>query len=146
MSEQINFVSVKNAVENCCRHGAECSTCQGKDCLIGFAKIVSEYANCKKALSIPDGIKLVPTRDYKLYDADMVATALASINNECKNCMDNHDDNCVVNIIRSSLEVALFGEHVEFTGNPLIYVMNLSKINPTLGDKVMQEYRALKNG
>lgn len=144
MNEQINVTSIKSAVEQCCRGEGECSSCKGKECLMGFAKLVSDYAGVKKALSIPNGLKMVPSGDFKVYESDEVASALAVINHECKNCMDNHDDNCVINIIRSSLEVALMGEHIQFTGNPLAYMMALSQINGDLGAKVMAAYRTLK--
>ncbi|MDR3562596.1 MAG: hypothetical protein P4N59_14340 [Negativicutes bacterium] len=145
MSDQFNVASIKTAVQNCCRSEMECTSCHGKECLVGFAKIVADYAGVKKTLSIPNGLKMVPAADYKIYEIDQVAVALAVINHECKNCMDSHDDNCVINIVRSSLEVAMFGEHLKFAGNPLMYIMSLSEINPELGGKVMQEYRLLKS-
>lgn len=141
---EVNVSSIKTAVEACCRGDHECGSCQGRQCLVGFAKLVSEYAGSKKVLSIPGGLKMVPTGDFKVYDADDMAIALAVINNECKNCMDNHDDDCIINIIRSTLEVALLGQHVDFSGNPLSYVMELVKINEENGNKVMQAYRSLK--
>ena len=144
MNEQINIESIKEGLESCCKGDTECSTCQGKDCLIGFAKLVAEYAGAKRTLTIPNGLKMVPTTDFKVYDTDAVATGLAIINIECKNCMENHDDNCIVNIVRSSLEVSLFGQHIDFTGNSLAYIMQLSNINGENGNKVMQAYRALK--
>jgi hypothetical protein len=98
----------------------------------------------KKALSIPNGLKLVPTGDFKNYDPEQIAAALATINKECKNCMDSHEDNCIINVTRSSLEVALLGDHVPFSGNPLLYVMSLSEINSEMGAKVMGYYRAIK--
>ena len=144
MSEEINVQSIKKSVSGCCRSTDECESCQGKSCLIGFAKLVVDYAGAKKSLTIPNGIKMVPTGDYKVYDAEQVAAALATINRECKNCMDSHDDNCIINVTRSSLEVALLGEHVPFSGNPLAYIMSLSQINPEIGAKVMGYYRAVK--
>jgi hypothetical protein len=143
--EQINIASIIEAVQDCCRGETECSTCTGKDCLIGFAKLVSEFARSKNTLSIPNGLKMIPTKDYKVYDTDFVATALAVINHECKNCMDNHDDNCIINIIRSTLEVALIGEHIDFSGNPLAYLINISQRNPEMGGKVMEKYKMLKD-
>ncbi len=144
LREEININAIKQAVQLCCQE-KECVTCKGKECLVGFAKLVSEYAGAKKALSIPNGLKMVPTGDFKVYDPDDMAFALATINHECKNCQDSHDNNCVINIIRSSLEVALLGEHSDFTGNPLMYVMNLSQVNPELGEKVLSAYRQLKS-
>ena len=41
--------------------------------------------------------------------------------------------------------MALMGGHIEFTGNPLAYIMNLSQVNSELGEKVMKAYRVLKN-
>ena len=137
--------SIRKAVTECCRGKQECGECKGKSCLVGYAKLASEYADVKKTIHIPNGIKLVPNSDFKIYDSEDIAHALAIINLECKNCMDNHDDNCVVNIARSALEVALFGQHFEFAGNPLMYMMGLSQANKELGDKVMNNYRLLKN-
>lgn len=142
--QDINISSLKEAIGNCCRSEMGCASCDGKQCLIGFAKIVSDYASVKKALTIPNGLKMVPMQDFKVYETDEVAKALSIINLECKNCMDNHDDNCVINIMRSTLEVALMGQHIDFTGSPLSYIMALTRINPELGEKVLQHYNALK--
>ena len=145
MSEETNVARIKTALQDCCRGDVSCDSCSGKQCLIGFSKIVADYAGVKKTLVIPNGIKMVPSGDFKTYEVDDVARALAIINIECKNCMDNHDDNCIVNIVRSSLEVALTGDHLEFTGNPLMYLMSLTRLNQELGGKVMTYYNALKN-
>ena len=145
MAEELNMSYVKEVVESCCRGEAVCEACMGKNCLIGFAKIVSDYATVKKKLVIPNGLTLVPTQDFKVYENDDIACALAAINLECKNCMDNHDDNCVINITRSSLEIALLWQHVEFTGSSLAYIMTLTQISPELGNQVMQQYNTLKN-
>ena len=136
----INVDDIKKAVENCCR---ACTTCQGKNCQVGFAKIMSCYAGLKQRLSIPQGINMVPSGDNKVYNIDRVANALAVINYECRNCMDNHEDNCVVNIARSAMEVTLFGEHVEFCGNSQEYMQKLSQLNAGYGAKVTQSYLAL---
>lgn len=145
LGAEVNITSIKKILDSCC-HGEEtCEVCAGKQCLIGFAKIVSEYAAVKKTLVIPNGIQLVPVQDFKLYETDDVAMALAVINLECKNCMDNHDDNCIVNIIRSSLEVALTGQHIDFAGNPFTYIMSLTRLNAGLGNKVLQYYHSLKD-
>lgn len=143
--ETINIPNIKKTIEKCCRSGSGCESCEGKSCLIGFAKIVCSYADQKKMLAIPGGLNLVPKEDFKVYEVDDIACALAVISLECKNCMDNHDDNCVINIMRSSLEVALLGEHVEFKGGSLNYIIALTQIKPELGNKVMEYYNMLKN-
>ena len=136
----INVDSIKTAVENCC---LACAPCQGKNCQVGFAKIVSGYAGLKQRLSIPHGINMVPAGDNKVYNPDRVANALAVINYECRNCLDNHEDNCVVNIARSAMEAILFGEHVEFCGNSQEYMQKLTRLNASYGAKVRQFYLAL---
>lgn len=142
--QEVNFPRIKASLQACCHSEADCGTCKGRECLIGFAKIVSDYAGVKHTLNIPNGVAMVPTSDFKTYEADDVAKALAIINLECKNCMDNHDDNCIVNIIRSTLEVALVGNHVDFQGNPLMYLMTLNSLNAEAGGKVMGYYSQLK--
>lgn len=143
--ESLNIPYIRKNIECCCRGEENCDTCSGKNCLVGFAKIVSNYADLKKLLTIPGGIKLVPINDFKVYEADDLVRTLAVINLECKNCMDNHDENCVVNIMRSSIEIALLGQSVEFSGGALNYIMSLSKINSELGSKVMEKYNELKD-
>lgn len=145
VEQETNLARIKQSLQECCRGDVSCSSCAGKQCLVGFAKIVADYSGVKKTLVIPNGIKMVPQADFKTYEVDQVARALAVINLECKNCMDNHDDNCIINIIRSSLEVALTGDHLEFTGNPLMYIMALGRLNKELGGAVMEHYNALKN-
>lgn len=142
--EEINITSIRTAVQDCCRTSKECGQCQGKNCLVGFAKIVSEYAGLKKTLNIPNGIKMVPGADFKTYEPQDVAMAIAVINAQCKNCMDNHEDNCVINVTRSALEVCLFGQHFAFQGNPLMYMMKLSEADAQHGAMVMNAYRSLK--
>lgn len=145
IGESLNIPYIRKNIEGCCRSEDVCESCEGKNCLIGFAKIVSNYADLKKMLTIPSGLKLVPMQDFKVYEAEDVIKALAVINLECKSCMDNHDDNCVINIMRSSLEIALLGQSVPFTGGSLSYIMALTNINPELGNKVMEQYNELKN-
>ncbi|HBS60391.1 MAG: hypothetical protein AAGU23_05100 [Bacillota bacterium] len=138
----INVDHIQKAVENCC---LACTVCHGKNCRVGFAKIMSGYAGLKQRLSIPRGIDMVPSGDDKAYNPDRVANALAVINYECRNCMDNHEDNCVVNIARSAMEVLLFGEHVEFCGNSQEYMQKLSRLNAEYGAKVTQAYLACRD-
>lgn len=140
----MNFV--KHAVADCCCSVTHCESCAGKQCLIGFAKLIAEYATTKKTLSIPNGMAMVPLQDVKTYDVDNVVMALAATNLSCKNCRDSHDDNCVVNILRYSLEVALLGQHIDFMGNPLSYIMAITKIDAQSGEKVLREYNLLKQG
>lgn len=144
IDEELNIPSIKSYLESCCHSEVNCGSCVGKQCLVGFAKIISDYAAIKKTLTIPNGIKMVPFQDFKVYETNNVAMALAAINLECKNCMDNHDDNCVVNIIRSSLEVALLGQYVDFSGNPLSYLMSLIQRNDEVGKQVMAHYNEFK--
>lgn len=136
--------SLKTVLNNCCLGEIKCQSCIGKQCFIGFAKIIADYIAAKNTLIISNGFKMVPRQDCKVYEADKVAMALATINLECKNCMDNHHDDCPVNIIRSSLEVALLGRHLEFTGSSIAYMKDLTQINAELGNKVLQYYIRLK--
>ncbi|CUH96501.1 hypothetical protein P22_2591 [Propionispora sp. 2/2-37] len=146
IGEPIDMHFVKHAVADCCCSVTHCESCAGRQCLIGFAKLIAEYATTKKTLSIPNGMTMAPLRDTKTYDIDNVIMALAAINLSCKNCMDNHDDNCAVNILRYSLEVALLGQHIDFGGNPLSYILAIAKIDAETGDKVLRDYNLLKQG
>ena len=56
--------------------------------------------------SIADGEILIPKDDFKYYDERVIATGIANICRLCKECNDNHNENCVIALTRRALELS----------------------------------------
>jgi hypothetical protein len=137
----INFAVLENAVEKCCKTEAECGGCNKLKCLVGFAWNVAKYGNDKGMTRVAGGKQLLPVDDYRVFYEDDVIVALAETLKQCKNCSDNHDEDCSVSLIRGSLEHALLGENLDYKGSVLSYLMELQTVNPRIGQLVAEGYR-----
>lgn len=116
------------------------SDCIPSRCNIGFASNAIIAAKNKGRQIIEDGSKLMPRNDMKVYDESMIAKSIASVCGLCKECREGHSENCVVSLSRRSLENTQLKEDVVYPGNVLMYLINVSKQNPTLADKIKTEY------
>jgi len=147
MSErsEINFSGIREKIEDVCLTESECDQCAKIKCLLGFAKVSIRYALEKNTYNIPQGEKLVPLSDAKLYSQHEVVEALAETLLQCKNCRDNHEENCIINITRLCLEAILTGEPMPYHGNILIHLVDLSRINSEAGAQVAALFRQKNN-
>lgn len=141
---KIDFSNISRKIEQCCRTTEECGRCNKSKCLIGFSKAVNKFVQMKNIYNIENGAQMIPRIDLKVYDEDALKEALLEILMQCQNCRDNHDEDCVVNLVRSALELALIGEAIEYKGNVLTYIMDLSKINQDKGREIMELYKKRK--
>ncbi|MBS3976639.1 MAG: hypothetical protein KGZ75_07950 [Syntrophomonadaceae bacterium] len=140
----INLVPAKKLVDKCCKTIDECQVCAKSKCLVGFSKIALEYAMQKKALSIPQGKNLVPQGDMKIYYQEDLVEALAEILHQCQNCQDNHHDDCITNVARLALELALLGDNPPYGGSSFSYLIHAAKLHPEIGGKLLERYKAKK--
>lgn len=60
-----------------------------------------------KVTYVMDGMKNIPVTDVRIYDKGNIANGIVDILKTCKNCKENHFENCIVNILRSCYEVVL---------------------------------------
>jgi len=142
---EINFSCIREKLEDVCLTESECDQCAKIKCLLGFAKVSIRYALEKNTYNIPQGEKLVPLSDAKLYSQHEVVEALAETLLQCKNCRDNHEENCIINIARLCLEAILTGEPMPYHGNILIHLVDLNRINSEAGTKVATLFRQKNN-
>lgn len=137
-----NYKLVGNDLDNCCRGEALCGQCQKQACIIGFAKqCIHDYQNEPKK-EIPDGASRVPTADYKEYEEVELEIAIAHILKECKECREDHVDNCIINVIRNCYEVGLFGDAQPYEGSALQYVMRIKDDFPEKSVQIAEIYRS----
>ena len=131
---------VENDLENCCRNEAVCGQCQKSGCIIGYAKqCVKEYQNEPKK-EVPDGTERIPTTDCKVFEQIDLEIGIAHILKECKDCREDHVENCIINVIRGCYEVGLFGDVQPYEGSALQYVMRLKSDFPDRSAQIAEAY------
>ncbi|NOW60383.1 hypothetical protein DFH83_002363 [Clostridium saccharobutylicum] len=101
-----------------------------------------EYKN-KAIKSIEDGENLIPKDDLKYYEDKIIARGIANICKLCKECNTNHSENCVIALTRRSLEYTQLKDKIDYPGNILMYLMNVSKQNIELAQSIKNEYAHL---
>lgn len=145
MNEGINYNQLIEQIGKCCLTEDFCDTCQKEKCLIGYCKHTLLEAFKNRNEFIDGGMDKIPSFDTKLYDEEELINAIAFILNECKNCQLYHDDQCVINIIRSCIEVALLGDYLEYKGSTFMYFADLNKKNKEIAQRIFEVFNNIKN-
>ena len=139
----LNADLIGGDLENCCRGEALCGQCQGENCTIGFSKQCIK--NYKKApqKEVPGGADNIPTTDFKVFDEEELETGIAHILRECKDCKEDHTENCIINVIRNCYEVGLLGDIHPYEGTALQYLMFLKDNYPEKAAQIASIYSNL---
>ena len=90
-----------------------------------------------------DGISRIPVTDFKVYDEVELETAIAHILKECKDCREDHTEDCIINVIRSCYEVGLVGDVHAYEGSALQYLMYMKENYPEQAGKIADIYTGL---
>jgi hypothetical protein len=140
----LNAELVANDLEHCCRSEAACGQCQGAACTIGYARqcILNYQMDPKK--EVPNGTEHIPTMDFKVFDELELETAIAHILKECKDCKEDHTENCIINVIRNCYEVGLLGDAHPYEGSALQYLMYLKNHFPERSEHIAEIYTLAK--
>lgn len=140
----LNAELVINDLNNCCKGESACIQCQKTACVIGYAKeCMSEYQREPKKI-VPEGTKNIPVLDYKTFDEETLETAIAHILKECKDCKEDHVEDCIINVIRNCYEIGFLGEIQPYEGNSLQYLLHLETAFPNKAALVAEAYRNMK--
>lgn len=130
--------NLKKICEECKFNGT--SQCIPSRCIIGFASNAIRTAKIKGQQTIEDGTKLIPQDDMKVYDENLIAKSIASVCALCKECKENHDENCIVSLVRRSLENTHLKEDIIYPGNILMYLVNVAEQDRAFSEKIRNEY------
>jgi hypothetical protein len=130
-----NFKEICN---ECWHKGSE--KCNYRKCNIGFADYVVKNIKNNSTYSIADGESLIPKDDFKYYDEKVIARGIANICRLCKECNENHNENCVIALTRRTLEYTQLKDKIAYPGNVILYLMNISEQRPELAELIKQEY------
>lgn len=137
----LNAELVENDLGNCCRSESVCGQCQKEKCTIGYAKqCISDFKKEPKK-EVADGMERIPTMDFKMFDETELETAIAHILKECKDCKEDHTEECIINVIRSCYEVGLLGDVQPYEGSALQYLMYLQANFPEKSLQIADIYR-----
>lgn len=139
----LNAELIGNDLENCCRGESACGQCQGKLCTIGFAKnCIQEYKKAPKK-EVAGGASQIPLADFKVFEEEDMEVAIAHILKECKDCKEDHTEDCIINVIRNCYEVGLLGDIHPYEGSSLQYLMYLKAHFPEKAGSIADIYASL---
>ena len=86
-------------------------------------------------------MKFIPPSDIRGgYDEFAVLHTIAHLLLQCRSCKQDHYDNCIINVVRSCLEVIEFGEEQIYEGDPLSYMIKIGCLNSEKGAIIRDEY------
>lgn len=134
----IDYDKLLGELEKCCEscdlYGSD--RCIESGCLVGFAKKSVKYGKIKNSLSIPGAENLIPGEDFKVYDKEGVSGAIAETCRQCRQCWDNHTEDCIIALVRKCLELTTLEDNIVYPGSVVAYIMELKKRDQNLADMV----------
>lgn len=145
MGTTINFEGLMKEISKCCLGEEQCGSCQREDCLIGYCKKGLISSLKEQSEFIDDGMEGIPYNDTKMYDDEVMVEAIGFLLNQCKNCNLYHDEECIINIVRSALEIILLGDSQEYKGSTLFYLGDIKNVNAEMADKIFQAFQRRKD-
>lgn len=135
---------LKETLDSICLGEEKCGQCSGRNCLLGYIRYILIEARDKENYYLDSyvDIDLLIKKDY---NKALVLEALALILVDSVNNAWGNDERFVINKIKHSLELMLFGEILEAKKN-LVEYLALTKIkSPTYGmvleKKVLKEIK-----
>lgn len=140
----VDIEALINAVSKCCLGEAQCGTCDMDNCLIGYCKKMLTTSLKDNTEFIDGGVENLPYYDTRFYDEVDVADTIGFLLNQCRNCNLYHDEACIINIIRSALEIILLGQVQEYKGSVLIYLNNIRDADEAVADKILEAFNRWK--
>lgn len=144
--DQINLIEIFKDLAKICKTPQVCGSCAERDCLIGYSRNVTADCRIAKTTYVPDGYKNIPPSDIRGgYDEYNVLHAIAHLLYQCRGCMSDHCENCLINVVRSALEVIEFGEEQAYEGDPISYMFKIAGIDADKADVIRIEYLEHKN-
>lgn len=136
------FVKIEQSLKNLC---SECScfntdNCIKSKCDVGFSEKIINHAKEHSVKVIEDGETLIPKDDMKYYREDLIADSIAEVCKLCKQCRENHSEQCIISLCRRSLENAVLKENTPYPGSVLMYLVGVSKQNPSFAEMIRSAY------
>ncbi|MGN9165366.1 hypothetical protein ACTNDY_08860 [Tissierellaceae bacterium HCP3S3_D8] len=143
MGKGLDFNGLIKKVGDCCLTEENCGTCCKEECFIGYCEQCLVTCLKNQDEFIDNGVDNIPYADTKVFEEEFIISAIAFVLKQCKNCQMYHDDDCIINIVRSALEVSLIGEYLEYRGNNFMYFSDLQTKDKDIAKKVYDTFSLL---
>lgn len=143
MGKGLDFNGLIKKVGDCCLTEENCGTCCKEECFIGYCEQCLVTCLKNQDEFIDNGVDNIPYADTKVFEEEFIISAIAFVLKQCKNCQMYHDDDCIINIVRSALEVSLIGEYLEYRGNNFMYFSDLQTKDKDIAKKVYDAFSLL---
>jgi hypothetical protein len=139
---------INNAVSNLEQICLDCKDYETENCIkakcnIGFALSAMRSIEKNGLSVIEDGLRLIPKEDTRNYDKIMVARCTAAICKTCKQCMNDHNENCSISLVRRSIESIVLREIIDYPGNILAYIIEVAEQDQDFADLIRKEIMLL---
>lgn len=140
--EELNLLELFKDLGSICLTEEVCHKCAGVNCLVGFSKDCAAKCRINNQTFVKDGFENIPPSDIRGgYDEYNVLYAISHLLTQCRSCKNDHYDDCIINIIRSCLEVIEFGDVQGYEGDVLSYMLKLRDKKADKADLIAEEYR-----
>ena len=144
--EELNLMEIFVDLGKICQTEAVCQKCAERGCLVGYSKDCAAKCRVKGQTYVENGFAEIPPCDIRGgYDEYNVLHAIAHRLLQCRGCKQEHYKDCLINVVRSCLEVIEFGEEQEYEGDPLSYMVKVRGLNPQKADIIAEEYKYVKD-
>ena len=141
MMNEINLIEIFKDLGTICKTPSVCGSCAEKKCLIGYARNCTSECRKAKRTGVHKGFEHIPPYEIRGgYDEYDVLHAISHLLVQCRGCKEEHYNNCLINVVRSCLEVIEFGDCQEYKGNVIDYLMRLSQKDATKAAIIQEEY------
>lgn len=143
---QLNLQEIFHDLGNICLTEAHCMKCASKACLVGYSKESAAECRINDTTYVKDGMAQIPPSDIRGgYDEFNVLHAISHLLGQCRSCKEDHFDDCIINVIRSCLEVIEFGDIQGYEGDVITYLVKLDAVNSGKAQEIAEEYNQMKN-
>ncbi len=124
---------LNKAVDEICLGEGSCGKCLGDSCIIGYTKNMLKNARDKEEYYMEELMDFSKLTN-KDFPKEKVIEALSLIVVDYIEYGIVEDERFIINQVRRSLELILFGRNIEFNGNLSKYIKNIEKANNYIGN------------
>ncbi|MDD3139372.1 MAG: hypothetical protein PHX08_10425 [Lachnospiraceae bacterium] len=143
--EEIDLQELFRDLGKICKTEAVCQKCADRACLVGYAKDCAAQCRIKKQTYVAEGFQEIPEIDIRGgYDEYDVLHGIAHILLQCRSCKKDHYEDCILNVIRSCMEIIEFGDNQVYEGDVLSYLMKMKSLHEEKASIIASEYSEAK--
>ncbi|WZL72269.1 TMEM165/GDT1 family protein [Clostridiaceae bacterium 35-E11] len=118
---------IQESVKAICLGEVHCGRCQGKQCMIGYAKKIMQDAVQKGEYVFSEDEKDLTEKLRRSFEEKKVIDSLSMVIDYLTNHIGEYDEDFVINKVRQVLETILFQQSFEFDGDIKQYIKRLRK-------------------